>query len=45
MKEKSVIFFDIYYPAFYILFLGRLQYQIPSNIMLYNERQHDHFII
>jgi hypothetical protein len=29
MKEKSVIFFDIYYPAFYILFVVRLQYQIP----------------
>jgi len=26
-----VIFFGVYYPAFYILFLGRLQYQIPSS--------------
>lgn len=29
MKEKSVIFFDIYYPAFYILSVGRIQHQIP----------------
>jgi len=27
MKEKSVLFFDIYYPTFYFLFVGRLQYQ------------------